>query len=440
VVCFLDGAFLSWAPLFKPTGVSAIGAIGLFVILQPILKNRAWKQTGFDILLLSAGAVAAIMPLYIWILAWNVQTTLPYSFIWRTLGKMLPSGAPDLQAKPATDYVGGSRKFVPFSKQWPIVLRYYGVLVLPIALAIGAIVARVIRMIWQVVSTKKIEAKTYDRFVLLFALWWILDMAFVWISPHSYEQYYLPLNASAAMLGGYLIAIYSDKIEFAVNKTVWIILGIFGLFLIIALSWQIFFGLEKSPYSGQSYGEKSRGYLQKYREISRNPDYPWQMVGEYIRTNSQPSDKIYVWGWVPGIYVKAQRLSSASRAFTSTMHIKTPDALAEMVAGLLAEFEKEPPRFIVDTHNRHFPYDGRPPLELFPLLQQQILKRAITKAANPDEAYAEWLTKNVDSDEAGRFRAMKPFREYVMKNYKIIQSFSQFVIFELKSSPVKDPA
>jgi len=444
---FLTGAFLSWAPLFKPTGVSAIGAIGLFVILQPILKNRAWKQTGFDILLLSAGAVAAIMPLYIWILAWNVQTTLPYSFIWRTLGKMLPSGAHDLQAKPTTDYIGGSRKFVPLSKQWPIVLRYYSMLILPIALAIGAITARVVRMIWRAISKKKITATIYDPFVLLFALWWILDMALVWISPHSYEQYYLPLNASAAMLGGYLIAIYSDTIKNAVSRTKWVAVGTIGLLLMIILSWHIFFGIGKSPHSGSIYrnpvtgeAERRRGYLQKYREISRNPDYPWQAVGEYIHTNSQPSDKIYVWGWVPGIYVKAQRLSSASRAFTSTMHIRPPDKLAKMVAGLLTEFEKEPPRFIVDTHNRHFPYDGRPPLELYPLLQQQILKRAITKAANPDEAYAEWLTKNVDSDEAGRFRAMKPFREYVMKNYKIIQSFSQFVIFELKSSPVKDPA
>jgi len=431
----LAGGFAIWAPLFKPTGVSAFGAMGLFVVLQPLLKNRSWKQAGFDILLLMAGVVAAIAPLYIWILAWNVQITLPYSFLWRELGKMLPSAASDTQAKPATDYIGGSRKLVPFSKQLPIVLRYYSVLILPIALAVGAIIARVIRMIWQHVSAKKTSVKSYDRFVLLLAVWWILDMAFVWISPHSYEQYYLPLNASAAMLGGYLIAIYCDKIKFAANKTKWVVAGTIGIILMIVLSWHIFFGLGKSPYSGRRYDEKSRGYLQKFGEIPLNPEHPWLMVSEHIRTHSQPTDKIYVWGWVPGIYVKAQRLSSAARAFTSTMHIRPPDELAKMVAGLLAEFEKEPPKFFVDTHNAHFPYDGRPPLELWPFLQQQIVKKANIKAANSDEAYAEWLTKNVDSDEAGRFRAMKPFREYVMKNYKIAQFFGQVVLFELKSPP-----
>ena len=206
----LAGAFLSWAPLFKQTGVSAIGAIGLFVILQPLLKNRTWKQTGIDILLLWAGAAAAIAPLYVWILGWNVQMPLPYSFVWQTLGKFLPSSPDAGAAKVVSDYITEHRKLIPFSQQWPIVLRYYGLLILPVALAIGAIAARLVRMICSIASPDKIKPKTYDRFVLLLAIWWVLDMAFVWISPASYEQYYLPLNASAAMLGGYLIAIYSD--------------------------------------------------------------------------------------------------------------------------------------------------------------------------------------------------------------------------------------
>jgi len=439
----LAGAFLIWAPLFKPTGVSAMGATGLFVILQPILKNRTWKQTGLDILLLFAGAAAAIAPLYVWIIAWNVQMTLPYSFVWQTLAKFLPSSADAQQAKAATDYISGSRKFVPLSKQWPMVLRYYSKLILPIALATGAIAARIMRMILRlkIANRKSQIVNRCDRFVLLFAAWWILDMAFVWISPHSYEQYYLPLNASAAVLGGYLIAIYCDKIKTAVYKTKWVTIGLVGFIFMIIMSWHIFFGIEKSPDSGRNYGEKRRGYAQKLYEISQrrkqNLRGSWEVVAEYIHENSLPSDKIYVWGWVPGIYVKAQRLSSASRAFTSTMHIRTPDELAEMVAGLLAEFEKEPPRFFVDTHNIHFPYDGRPPLELWPIMQYQILKSKGIQTTKPDEAYAEWLTKNVDSDEAERFRAMKPFREFVMKNYKIIQVFGQHVLMEIKNQNAK---
>ena len=443
---FLAGALVSWAPLFKQTGLSAIGAIGLFVIVQPLLKHRTWKQTGIDILLLLAGAAAAIAPLYVWIIAWDVQMSLPYSFVWQTLGQMLPTPAGGEQAAKATDYVTGSRKLVPFSQQWPIVLRYYGVLILPIALAAGAIVVRILRMIYSATSAGKIKAKAYDRFVLLFAVWWVLDMAFVWISPRSYEQYYLPLNASAAMLGGYLTAIYYDKAKSTAYRGRWVAMGLVGLLIMIIMSWHIFFGIKKSPHSGTIYRNpstgkpvKRRGYAQKFQEISQHPKYPWEFAGEYIRENSEPTDKIYVWGWVPGIYVKAQRFSSASKAFC--MPRPAPKVMEQTVAQLLTEFNREKPKFIVDTRKRHIPTE-RPPYELWPIAPKGFMGAEkpwfLTLDENViaayDKQWAEMLRTKFDQDEALRYEALKPLREFVMKNYKIVRLFGQQVLFELKNS------
>jgi len=43
------------------------------------------------------------------------------------------------------------------------------------------------------------------------------------------------------------------------------------------------------------------------------------------------------------------------------------------------------------------------------------------------------LSDNIkDPDEAKRFRAMKPFREFVMKNYQIVRAFGQHVLFQHK--------
>ena len=437
-LAFLAGALVIWAPLFKQTGLSAIGAIGLFVIVQPLLKHRTWKQTAVDISLLLTGAVAAIAPLYVWIIVWDVQMSLPYSFLWETLGQMLPTPAGGEQAATATDYVTGSRKLVPFSQQWPIVLRYYGVLILPIALAAGAIVARILRMVRSATSAEKIKAKVYDRFVLLFATWWLLDMAFVWISPRSYEQYYLPLNASAAMLGGYLIAIYYDKARSAASRPKWVAIGLLGFLAMIIMSWHVFFGIKKSPYSGNPVGGKYKGYAQKFREISRHQEYPWQLVGEYMRANSKLTDKIYVWGWVPGIYVKAQRFSSASKAFC--MPRPTPKVMEQMVEQLLTEFNREKPKFIVDTRKRHIP-TIRPPYELWPIVPQgfagakqaQFLPLDENIIAAYDKQWAELLRTKFDEDEALRYEALKPFREFVMKNYRIVRLFGEHVLFELKS-------
>jgi len=434
----LAGAFLSWAPLFKQTGVSAIGAIGLFLILQPLLRNRTWKQTGLDILLLLTGAAIAIAPLYVWIIAWDVQMSLPYSWVWQTLAKFIPASAEVDQAKPTSDYIAGSRKLVTFSQQWPRVLRYYRLLILPIALALAAIIAKILRIILAPPAVNKTKENTYDRFVLLFGLWWILDMAFVWISPRSYEQYYLPLNASAAMLGGHLIAIYGDKLKTDAFKTKWIITGLVGLLLMIIMSWHIFFGIGKSPHTGLSYRTKTRGYLQKFREISQAPEYPWEMVGEYIRTNSQPSDKIYVWGWFPGMYVKAQRFSSASKAFS--MPRPAPPVLAELVSRLLTEFRQEMPKFIVDSRKRHIPTE-RPAYELWPIMPQGFMGLKKTQFLPPDKstieafdkAWSNMLRERFDEDEALRYEAMRPFRDFVMENYRIVRMFGQHVLMEIKN-------
>lgn len=458
----LTGAFISWAPLFKETGYSAIGAVGLFVILQPILKHRSWKNTTTDILLLSAGVLLSIGPICLWLAGTKAPITyFPYSSLWRPITTVLQSPQDQSEreiAKSDTDEAAVKEtsarqsflmKFLPgyVRNSWRIlkpaqkkqamirVLRWYRVLILPIALAAAAIVVRLIGLIMFRLKKPSHKSKIgCERFVLLFAVWWFLDMAFIWVSPRSYEQYYLPLNASAAMLGGYLIAIYSDKFKADAFKTKWIVTGLVGLLLMIIMSWHIFFGIEKSPHSGTSYGEKQRGYLQTFVLASgrrKGARGSWELVGEYIQTNSKPTDNIYVWGWFPGIYVAAQRLSPTPKAFEGTMHTLSPKTLSERVDEILSVFHEQPPKFIVDTHKRHFPWD-RPPLELWPIMQNQILKATGKKITQPDQEYSKWLRGNVDDDEALRYEAMQPFRQFVTKNYKIVRAFGQHVLFERK--------
>ncbi len=469
----LAGAFLSWAPLFKETGISAITAVGLFVIAQPLLKHRSWKKTGADILLLLAGAALIISPICLWLAAAKVPINyFPYySFVGRPIATSL-QGSQDQtqeeQAEPNT--VAGTvqtppvrqgllMKFMPayVRDSWQIlkpeqtkqaklrVFRWYGVLILPIALALGSIVLRIAYCVLRLFFARRIThdaGRIYDRFVLLFAVWWLLDMTFVWISPRSYEQYYLPLNASAAMLGGYLIAIYHNKVKSTAYKPMWVLTGLVGFLLMVIMSQHIFFGIKKSAHTGAIYRnragnpEKRNGYAQKLNEISlrkrKNDKGPWEVVGEYMRNNSTSSDKIYVWGWFPGIYVAAQRLSPAPKAFEGTMHTISPEVLSERIDEILSAFEKEPPKFIVDSLKSHFPWD-RPPLELWPRTQKGFLPASQEIVSQYDAMYAKILREKIEPDEALRYEAMKPFREFVMKNYKIVRTFvNPHVLFQRK--------
>jgi hypothetical protein len=320
------------------------------------------------------------------------------------------------------------------------VLRYYGLLILPIALALGAIATRIIVLLRRrrAKPATSVEADT-GRFVLLFGLWWFFDMAFVWISPHTYEQYFLPLNASSAVLGGYLAGSYVQKLQTSRDKNRWRVLGLLGLLAMIVLSWDIFFGIAKSPYSGVAYRDqrtgqpqRTRGYLQKWQEVRQKPQYPWVNVGEYIRAHSTPQDKIYVWGWVPGIYVQAQRMSSAPKAFEGTMHTLPPKDLATRVKELLEAFAKEPPKFIVDTQNRHFPWD-RPPLDLWPRTEKGFVPATEQAVKAYDQMYAKLLSEQIEPAEARRYEVLAPLRQYVMSHYEIVPGpFSPHILFRRK--------
>ncbi|MFC1764287.1 hypothetical protein ACFL6U_19715 [Planctomycetota bacterium] len=450
-LALLAGALLAWGPLFKQTALSAVGGVGLFVILQPLLKHRTWKQMGRDVGFLLAGVVAGIGPLYVWILAGHVQLSLPYAFLWKILVQPLLSSG-DATGKATVEYVSTSRSMIPFSEQWPRVLRYYSLLLLPISLALGAIAVRLGRWTWPRMSKKTLETQGYERFVLLFAIWWILDMTFVWISPRSYEQYYLPLNASAAMLSGYLVALYTDALRRSLHKGRWVLTGLVAVIVMVAMSWHIFFGITKSPHSGTIYRDRrtgdvrpSRGYAQKKREIdsSRQPGVgrgPWEQVASYIQTHSEPTDRIYVWGWYPGIYVYAQRFSAASTACTITRI--APSKLETLVQEMLTEFELRKPKFIVDSRKRHLPLE-RPPYELWPVVPKGFMGAEQAHLLPPtDEAvqayermWTEVLRKQFGEDEAKRFEILTPLRGFVREHYQVVKVFGGQILFEVKETP-----
>jgi len=476
----LTGALLVGGPMFKQTGVSAIAAVGLFVLAGPVLYRYAWKKVGKDILLLVAGAAITVTPICVWYASMGTPVYYwPYSF---ALGPVLKLTGADFRyvadtgkthestaqaekkesvegAPPSTrgqdardtqndsfilrllpGYVSDSwRMLGPAERKEALrrVFRYYGVLILPIALALGAVAARiVVRLRGRRAGPQAAIEEDPGRFVLLFGLWWFFDMGFCFVSPHSYEQYYLPLNASSAMLGGYFVGLYAHRFQADRDKTRWIVLGLLGLLAMIAMSWHIFFGLSYWPHTGTpATGGRIKGYVQKWQEVRADQSYAWSTIGDYIRENSQPSDPIYVWGWFPGIYVQAQRMSPAPKAFEGMMHTLPPEQLAERVAEIVAAFEKNPPKFIVDTRKRHFPWTV-PPLELWP----QDLRRG-KKGFLPaqdedmkefDQLYANYLRQKVGPVEARRYEVMRPLRGYVMKNYQVVSDVAGQVLFRRK--------
>jgi hypothetical protein len=418
----LAGMALSWGPLFKETGTSALGAVGFFVLLQGVLKWRPWKATLQDIGLLAGGFALGIAPIVIWLSATGVGLDFwPYRSIFRVL---IPAGGQRVGG-----YVTDARKMIQTSEQAARIMRYYASLSLPIVLALLGLILAAVRRVTQR-QGKADETNTLDtRFIWLFGVWWALDMAYVWISPRTYEQYFLPLNASAAMCGAFVFAWYGQRLGEAPKRAPWMVLGGVGLLVMLMTLMPLIIGISHSPHSGSQYinyqtrqPERRRGYRQRWQEIQQPQPGEWQRIGDMIRAQSDPNDTIYVWGWYPGIYVQAQRLSNAPKAFEGNMHTVSPEELSVRVQDLLDAFAEQPPKFFVDSRKRHFPWN-RPNLELWPKMPDQQRNKNVfidpRIADSFDQAYGKMLTERVDADEAGRYAAMKPLRDYVMQNYSV---------------------
>lgn len=344
-------------------------------------------------------------------------------------------------------YLSDSRAEYSLARQAPVVLRYYLSLAVPVFAGVLSILILLVRRVWLFVrqSARTETAAEFDP-VLLLGLWWLLDMAFVWISPQPYEQYYLPLCASGAFLAGGLAWIVGRGIRESAVKPAYIATAVVLAILTLCLAWPVWAGYTISTFSGKPYGTnpytgqavRSRGYVQSLQRVKRNQKDSWIAIGEYIRDHSKPEDPIYVWGWVPGIYVAAERTAPVPQAFESNMHVMPPSRLAALARTLVEQFRQTPPKFIVDTRKQHFPFD-RPPFELWPQIRKggspgDFLPSHPQAVEQYERQYGALIGSRFGAQEQERFEAMKSLRDFVMNRYKIVRLFGNHVLFEYKGS------
>lgn len=343
------------------------------------------------------------------------------------------------------EYIADSLAARGLSKLAPQVFRYYRALSVPILAALCSIL--IATGVWIRAGLKKSPRQDIQsRLAWMLAIWWVLDMAFVWISPRSYEQYYLPLCGSAAVLSGYAVWTWQKQFMLSQNRMPWLAGGVAAAITLGCLSIPIFIGQRYSPDTGADYlenpryGQRQRGFGPALKELPGRKQGLWIAAGDYIRTHSTEKDMIYVWGWYPGIYVQAQRLAPVPKAFESNMHVTPPNKLKHQINALVNALKEHPPKFIVDTRKRHFPND-RPPLELWPIVPSKMLgnERGRLLSTNPQEiatydaAWKQILKTKFEPDEAERYEAMQPFREFVMNHYKISSQFGPQIVFERKN-------
>jgi hypothetical protein len=110
---------------------------------------------------------------------------------------------------------------------------------------------------------------------------------------------------------------------------------------------------------------------------SRSPDY--FQASHYVKERTAPNERIFVWGWFPGLYVEADRCPSTRFVYThllsgSTSHEARGHNVPEAWEMLMSDLEKNPPPFILDTSLRGYSFEEFPP-ENYPELWKFMTER-----------------------------------------------------------------
>ena len=139
------------------------------------------------------------------------------------------------------------------------------------------------------------------------------------------------------------------------------------------------------------------------------------------------------------------------------MHVTVPGRLRRDINEMVKIFKQSPPKFIVDSRKIHFPND-RPPLELWPVTRKGLLPNDAKTVEVFEKMYTKMLAEKIEGEEvnnyagltvwipyapwakampqeAERFEAMKPLRDFVMANYEFVpQRFGNHLLFKLKAN------
>jgi len=560
----LAGAFAVNVHYFKPTGDSLWAAMAVYLLIRlcadPEYPAKMFgKQLGWLIL----GAVIGMMPLLILFGSQHqlgmLTSELPKPDVLKKIfkvsappapapvgenGSASSAAAPAFAAGPSS-YLEAGRQSTDFPNQYEWVMQYFSVLIVPIGMGLTAVVLVILTCCRRTALAAETDKTDDDpvsprhrlSIAWMLVIWWLLDMLFVWVSPRSYVEYFLPLNASAAALTALVLyRARRSRIALPILVLAWagVYLFVNGLtptgsfpylawqtipalsgkklffysvaILGVCLAWLapshrrrawlyvqwpitgIVFLLWMTPVvkefrdrvtelhhlrlqARQQAQQGRRGsfaalspQMQSWRQaqilaMEEGQPHTWKIIGHFIALNTEVQDKIYVWGWFPGIYVAAQRLAPIREPAEAEMHNKPPAWLDNEIKAIMEQFEKNPPRFIVDSQKMHFPYYSNPVFDLWPRFVMQNNKavgfdlriQATAKNDNiqfiaPEQMadLLETLNDHVRQMtytlltspqrkggplpaaeaqrkaelEAQRHRAMQPLRDFVMKYYR----------------------
>jgi len=188
----------------------------------------------------------------------------------------------------------------------------------------------------------------------LLPTWAIVIIASVWVQGKYYTYHWLPVLPPLALLAGHRLTAAGRPLHHICPPPAARALSVLGLAAILATLGAAYWQSLHLPISAL-LGRTPRAALlarwDRYGDVSLSAD---RAVAAHLRSNTDPSDTVFVWGFEPLIYFLTDR-APASR-FLYTVPLVTPWSPADWRGEFIRDLEERRPSFIVVAHNDALPW------------------------------------------------------------------------------------
>lgn len=288
---YLAGAFCGAAFTFKQVGLAGFGAACLHLFVLAVMKDMPWNAwlRRQALLLLGLCSTLALVAglLYLGGGLRGIQEALFATFTFNR------------------GYIAhGNVKFPYNFATWTLLRDHvYPILLMPLLLAVGGILHA---SAWaaspqtqpaDIAGQMNRKPSACPRYMLLFAVWTLLAFYGALLSPHAFRHYLVPAIPPLMLLGAHLLnfLIGEHSLMGAIQRSAWSTLALVGI---------AFFGAEAVQ---RQWEEVSQVIV--YRHI-QGRRAEWEQLGDVLRHATKADDRIYCWGYFPGVYLEARRINS----------------------------------------------------------------------------------------------------------------------------------
>jgi len=292
----VSGAFVAVATLFK----IPMGLVGIVMIVAAIARNPGRGQA---VRRLSALALGFAAPLLLCVIYFQAKGAL-----WDLYTTQIIGGPQHALLNQNGHYLGCAIESLVLPGRAPLyALGFLGLMSLWAAVARKQAVSLSTKLLWG---------------------WFAVGLVVLFMHGEFLGYHFIPMYAPVAILSADMV--YS----------VWTSRRTAGMFT----RWVAFIGI-LAVLTCTAY-KVSKNVLYERRALHGiTPPNEWDAVSDYIKKNTSPGDRIFVWGNRAAIYLDSG-VKSASR-FLDIYHIARPPKAVDYQAIFLQEFEAARPKYFI---------------------------------------------------------------------------------------------